>query len=43
MTRVRVFAIGIQWAEARDVTKYPTMHRPAYQEKKLFGLKCQKS
>lgn len=41
MTGVRERVYGIQWAGARDVTTHPTMHRTAYQEKKLFGLKCQ--
>ena len=28
-------ATGIQWVEARDAAKYPTMHRTAVQNKEL--------
>ena len=35
---VRMCAIGIWWAEARDVTKHSTMNRTAYHEKKIIWL-----
>ena len=35
---------GIEWTEARDATKHPTMNRkgPLTPQKELSNLKCQK-